>query len=142
MTRKSESGIKIPGYLLDSGEFSDVAFICNQRDGAEKRIPVHKMILALNSPVFKSMFYGALKEQDDVCITDASAEGFSEFLQLFYTTDVKFTIDNIDEVISLIDKYDVADGFKSVEWFLLSSVTPENVCTFYEILNTHDFLDI
>lgn len=99
------------------------------------------MVLAFISPVFNSMFYGDLKETGDVVITDTTAEGFTEFLQLFYKPEVKFTIDNIAEVMKLIDKYDVAGGLKTIEKSLFNSVTVENVCSFYELAAPYQLSD-
>lgn len=145
MVTENEFGAKLPADLLDTGHFTDVAFIFKQENDdnsdSETRIPAHKMILAFISPVFNSMFYGDLKETGDVIITDATAEGFTEFLQLFYKPEVKFTIDNIAEVMKLIDKYDVAGGLKTIEKFLLNSVTVENVCSFYELAAPYKLSD-
>lgn len=83
------------------------------------------MLLASRTrrPVFKSMFYVGLKERGDVRITDATAEGFAE---------MKFTIENIVEVMRLIDKYVVSDCFMPVQLSLRSSVTAKFMCTFCE----------
>lgn len=141
MNTKNEFGAKITADLFDSGKLSDVTFILKQKDGTDRRIPAHKMILAPASPVFMSMFYGDLKEEGDVTITDATAEGFTEFLEMFYKPEVNLTAENITEVVRLIDKYDVSGSYKTVEMFLRTNVSIENVCIFYEWANAFQLSD-
>lgn len=136
MATTNESGAKNTGHLLDSGAFSDVAFILKQKDGSERRITAHKSVLASTSPVFESMFFGDLKEKGDIRITDATAEGFAQFLDLFYKPKVNFIIDNIYEVMRLIDKYNVT-ACRTIESYLTTGVTIENVCVFYELAATY-----
>lgn len=119
--------------MLDDDSLSDVKFVLIDKNGVEKQIAAHKVVLSSTSPVFRSMFCGALKETGDVRITDVSAEGFSEFLQLFYKTKVNFSIENIGEVLRLIDKYDVTDCLAAVELFLRHTLTVANVCFLYEL---------
>lgn len=60
------------------------------------------------------MFYGDLKEEGDVTISDATIGAFQEFLQFFYLTDVAFTIENAAEVMNLVNKYGAMDCFPRV----------------------------
>lgn len=91
--------------LYKNEENSDVEFLLKDCDGNESVIPAHRLLLLSRSTVFGRMFNGDMKEGRRVNITDASAEGFSEFLQLFYSTKVDLTSKNIGEVLKLIDKY-------------------------------------
>ena len=48
------------------------------------RIPAHKTILSLRSPVFKAMFYGTFPRKDkDVVIEDVTAPIFESFMRYF-----------------------------------------------------------
>lgn len=113
----------------------DVTFILtNQKADHVERISAHKLVLAATSPVFKAMFYGELKEDGDIRITDVSAEGFKDFLQLFYKEQVELdVINNIADVLKLIDKYDVPDCYKSVEKLMEEAVSVSNVCFLHEL---------
>lgn len=131
------------GVFLDSGVFSDVGFILNQKNGAEKRFVVHKVILASSSSVFNALFNGDLKkEEGDIRITDATVEGFAEFLQLFYKPKVNLTVKNIREVTQLVDKYDVTGGFETIKSFLLANVTEKNMHAFIELATTYQLTDM
>ena len=63
--------------LFNSPRLSDVRFLV---DG--QTFYGHKMVLAMGSPVFESMFYGELKEQREVIeIKDLTPVGFKNALR-------------------------------------------------------------
>lgn len=101
---------------------SDVDFVCD--DGAV-RIPAHRNVLASANPVFNAMFEGQLKEKGDVKIVDASSAVFREFLQFFYESEVKLTLENIGGVMKLIDKYDVEHGWPMCWEFLRTAISSD-----------------
>jgi len=83
----------------------------NKRDVRE--VMAHKIILASFSPVFKKMFYGAMKETKDVIIVEQStADAFSLLIDYFYQVDVNckdMTIVQIFDLVNLAERYDVPD---------------------------------
>ncbi|XP_037049359.1 BTB/POZ domain-containing protein 6-B-like [Bradysia coprophila] len=107
-------------------ETADVHFAFNA-DGVECKIPAHKYMLAIGSPVFDAMFYGELKEMGNVTITDCTAESFKEFLQFFYLDHVELTVTNGPEVMYLIHKYGTSECFPICERFLAQNFTMEMV---------------
>lgn len=66
--------------LANSGMLTDVDFLI----GEEKtKISAHKLILALSTPVFKSMFYSPMLESQNVIeIPDCQPEAFQIFLEV------------------------------------------------------------
>ncbi len=56
------------------GELSDVTFVLTEDDGAtERRFHAHRLLLSLRSPVFRAMFNGPLREQQQtVTVEDVS----------------------------------------------------------------------
>lgn len=113
--------------------------------GIDKSVPAHRCLLAIGSPVFQQMFFGELKEGNDVNIVDASAEGFTEFLQFFYLDKVLFTTENIAEVMTLADKYDVAGCMNLCAQFLECALTTDIVCWCFELallFNLSHLIDI
>ena len=63
--------------LFNNSELSDVRFLV---DG--QTVYGHKFVLAMGSPVFKSMFFGELKEQREVIeIEDLTSVGFMNALR-------------------------------------------------------------
>lgn len=132
-----------PNYVLQNlhldVETADVNFIFDIVDTADgtttttKKLPAHKTILAGGSIVFRSMFYGELKETNDVLIKDFSYEGFCEFINLFYLSDATVSEENIFEVIRAVDKYDVRGCLPRCEKFLEDVMNEEIACDVLEI---------
>lgn len=100
-------------------------------DGHSERIPVHKIVLANVSDVFRVMFNGSWKEKVDVEIVDASADAFKEFLQFFYLSEANVTSQNVSEVVNLGKKYDVTECFDVCGQFLRDHITDDDVCVIY-----------
>lgn len=119
-------------YLND--RTSDVYFQFHSDAGIEK-IPAHKCILSATSPVFDAMFYGPNKQNGDIDIVNASAGAFKEFLQFFYRSQVKLTIENVSEVMNLCKEY-LLDDWQAVSMvgtdLCTSMLTIDDMCWAYE----------
>lgn len=64
----------IEELLQEDRDLCDVCFVVGEE---KSKIYAHRLILALSSPVFRSMFFGDLKETKfEVVIPDLSAAGF------------------------------------------------------------------
>lgn len=98
-----------------------------ENDGETVKIPAHKGLLSVSSPVFDAMFNGELKEKGDVRIVDATPAAFQEFLQFFYDKKVKLTMSNVADVLNLVHKYDIAAGSKIVEDYLVEHLTGDRI---------------
>lgn len=117
-------------YLNDS--VSDVQFIFDH-DGISQPISAHKCLLAIASPVFQRMFYGDLKEGDTVHIIDATSEAFIEFLQFFYLDKITLNDENVAEVMTLADKYDVRGCLNLCAQFLELTLSATTAAWYYEL---------
>lgn len=126
--------------LYLDGETADVQFVFDE-NGSEKKIPAHKYMLAIGSPVFKAMFYGNLKEEGNVVIADTCAEPFAEFLQFFYLANVKLTIENAAEVMNLVNKYGTVECFPVCEKFLMENLSMNIAVQALELAITFDRMD-
>lgn len=98
-----------------------------------KTVPANKAILSVLSPVFFTMFFGTMKEKGNVRIVDSDIIAFKEFLQFFYLSDVKLTMENIETVARLADKYDILDCVNACATFLEGQLTLDNVCWGYQL---------
>ncbi|XP_055317742.1 BTB/POZ domain-containing protein 3-like [Sitodiplosis mosellana] len=130
---------------------SDLADIRFEFDnyGKTEFVPAHKFVLAIASPVFRAWFFGYGEENDlvtkvgkSVKIVDASAEAFKEFLQFFYLPKVTLTMEHIEEVALLADKYDMLDSVDTCATFLIGQLQPDNIDWGYQLAITiqHDKL--
>lgn len=109
------------------------ADVCFHFKTTEERIPAHKILLSSASDVFEAMFYGPLKEENEIEIVEVTAEAFKEFLQFFYFNNVKLSIEHISEVMYLGRKYDVEGSLQMCARFLATKITTENVITALEL---------
>lgn len=50
------------------------------------KMSVNEIVCAASSDVFKAMFYGELKENADIRVTDVSHAAFKQFLQFFVSS--------------------------------------------------------
>lgn len=135
-----------PKIFLDS-DSADVVFLfetsTSERDKMITRVAAHKAILAGNSDVFYSMFFGTLKETGDIRIQDSSGVAFKEFLQYFYFIKVNLTESNVVEVLYLAEKYNVQNCINDCSKFLMNSINDENACLRLELailFNQHEII--
>ena len=73
---------------------SDVKVVVRDSQGGRvsKKIPAHKFVLAISSPVFFAMFYGELAETKDfVEISDCGYESLLELLRFIYSDELRRT---------------------------------------------------
>ena len=70
-------------YMFNNELMSDVHFLVGKCD--KLRIPAHKYVMAISSPVFYAMFYGRMAEQgEEIKIGDCEAGSFLELLRYNY----------------------------------------------------------
>lgn len=88
--------------FVDNSELSDVTFIIEGQ-----RIPAHKTILSMRSPVFSAMFRSDMieKNQNEVNVEDVSANVFIEFLRFLYTARVNNLAQIAVDLFILADRY-------------------------------------
>lgn len=130
--------------LLNNKEYSDFEFILKNRRDEQVIIPVHKLILSSGSPFFKEMFYGDGSEnlKSSMVITDASAEAFEDFLQLFYSSRIAISTENIYEVLNLAQKKGTQKLLSKLQQFMLDTLNDGKVLPFYDAAHTLNLSNI
>lgn len=121
--------------LYQNAESADVHFQFKMNNKSRK-VLAHKLILAASSPVFYTMFFGPINEKgtiETIEISDMSASVFREFLQFFYLDEVYLTIENIEGVTVLAEKYEMHDCLKICAEFLGDHVTIDKLCLAYQL---------
>lgn len=116
--------------LYSNKKGADVHFVFKASD---ERVPAHKAILAVLSPVFDAEFFGPLAENDEVKINDACAGAFNEFLQFFYLQEVTLSMEFIQNVMYLCEKYQINECVRTCATFLKENLTFDEIWLGYEL---------
>lgn len=78
----------------------------------------HKVVLGAFSPVFKSMFFGPLKETRDVIpIEQTTLEAFEKIIDYIYQKDIDWsgmTVLEIYDIVNLAEMYQMTDMMKEI----------------------------
>ena len=109
---------------------SDVKFVVRDSQGGSrsKKIPAHKFVLAISSPVFFAMFYGKLAEKkDSVEISDCEYESLLELFRFIYSGEANLHPDNVMQVMYLAKKYMLPSLADQCSAFLQKNLDASNV---------------
>ena len=103
-------------FLFNNSLMSDITFVLTDPDGTQVRVPAHKLVLAISSPVFEAMFYGELAEKRrEIELPDTERPYLLEFLRFLYSDEPKLTTDNAFGVLYLAQKY-IVPSLKNKCW--------------------------
>lgn len=117
----------------DRNDTGDITFLVES-----ERIAAHRSILAAQSPMYRTQFYGSFRGSHEVFVPNVSAAAFNVFLQLFYKETVDLTMDNIQMVLDLA-KQSLVDEFIDICGdFLKTQITAGNFFDFYELAIVYD----
>lgn len=112
--------------MFETGCYSDFTIKVH-----DKEYKVHKVVLAAQSAVFKSMFSNALSlENEDMGHKEAKA--FEDFLEYFYTGSVKSN-DNAVDLLEFATKFEVHNLKTICEKILLEALHESNLLDVYNI---------
>ena len=95
-------------FMFNNELLSDIKFVAREssQGGSVKKIPAHKFLLAISSPVFFAMFYGELAEKkDSIDVSDCEYESLLELFRFIYSDEVNLNPDNVMQVLYLAKKY-------------------------------------
>ena len=119
-------------FMFNNELLSDVKFVVRDPAGGSesmKKIPAHKFLLAISSPVFYAMFYGELAEKkDSIAISDCDHKSLLELFRFIYSDKVKLNADNVMQVLYLAKKYMLPSLADKCSEFLGENLDASNVC--------------
>ena len=118
-------------FMFNKELLSDVKFVVRDSKGGSKsakKIPAHKFLLAISSPVFYAMFYGELAEKKDVIdISDCDHSSLLELFRFVYSDEVNLNADNVMQVLYLAKKYMLPSLADKCTKFLRKNLDASNV---------------
>ena len=117
-------------HMFNNTLMSDIMFTCTE---SNKKFYAHKYVLATNSPVFFTTFYGHSAEENSVIhLRDTDEDSLKEFLRFLYTDQCALTPDNAARVMYLAKQFIVPSLTEKCVEVLQNSINPENVVTVLE----------
>ena len=133
-------------FLFNNELLSDIKFIVPVPSGESESIKkskheifAHKFLLSISSPVFYTMFYGAIPEASDtVELPDCGYESLVEFLRFIYSDEVILSESNVTEVLYLSKKYMMPPLADKCWEFLASNMYPSNVFSVLSVAELHE----
>lgn len=91
---------------------------------------VHRAILSAVSPYFKALYTNSLKngksDITEVSIDTVPAEIFGLILNFAYTGSCEITTDNVEQLLSFADQFEVLGVIQLCCQFLLEELRPDN----------------
>ena len=123
------SVLQDPSY----GTPADVTFHIRDKDRAiPGEVKGHKLILSAFSPVFKSMFFGPLKETREVIpIEQTTLEAFEILVEYIYQKDIdwsKMTVLEMYDIVNLAERYQMSDLMTEIKTQMeVVAITDENL---------------
>lgn len=129
--------------ILSCEEMADVHFILGSSNAQKLfRIPAHKLVLAVGSPVFKAMFYGPMatctNSSEDIKLPDIEPIIFLEFLRYLYTDGIKLKRDNVVQLLYAARKYDIPGLERICVEYLKYSINEKNVLVIWQTAKLFD----
>ena len=114
-------------FMFNNELMSDVYFIVGKE---KRRVPGHRYVLAISSPVFHAMFYGGMAERaKEICISDCESESFLEILRYMYYDNAELTPSNVLGTLYLSKKYMLPFLAKRCVTYLDTNLNHHNVFT-------------
>lgn len=124
-------------HLLQTGKWSDCSFLVGTESN-QTLLPGHKLILAMASPVFDTMFNGPLnpKNNDPIEILDVQPDAFKALMEYIYTDKINInSMDKACELCYVAKKYMLPYVVEQCTQYLWSDLSEKNVCRAYEFAN-------
>ena len=115
-------------HMFNNELMSDVHFLVGRSE--KLRIPAHKYVMAISSPVFYAMFYGKMAEREnEIKIGDSEANSFLELLRYIYYDEAKIDPLNVFGVLYLAKKYILPFLAEKCVYFLEENIDYQNAFT-------------
>lgn len=131
-------------FLFNNKLLSDIKFTVpvpgeSESKKSKHEIFAHKFLLSISSPVFYTMFYGAMPEtRENVELPDCNYEVLVDFLRYIYCDEITLSESNVSEVLYMSKKYMMPPLADKCWEFLVSNMYPSNVFSVLSVAEFHE----
>ncbi|XP_074594319.1 uncharacterized protein LOC141849757 isoform X1 [Brevipalpus obovatus] len=141
---ESERLVSRASNLLQNKSFTDVTFIVGPPQHSKKYVG-HRVLLAMTSPVFETMFYGDMADKSKVIrIPDLAPIGFENLLRYAYTDSLNLnSVEDAMLTAHAAKKYLLPHLLRECLSYIEKNITPSCACAVYEfasVLNSQQLL--
>eukprot|EP00092_Neocalanus_flemingeri_P009105 GFUD01009803.1.p1 GENE.GFUD01009803.1~~GFUD01009803.1.p1 ORF type:complete len:309 (-),score=61.73 GFUD01009803.1:238-1164(-) len=114
---------------------TDFTVICG-----EKEIPVHSLVLASRSPVFRAAVTGNFTEKKDkrIYIQGFSSKAVEEVVRFLYGFEIHEGFEEVEELIALGEMYQIDDLKTAAAMIIDKNISKERVFTIAEVAAKHN----
>ena len=107
-------------------------------EGIRKEIKAHKLYLAFHSSIFKSMFYGPMKDDRDVIpVKERSFEAFEKLIEYIYQIDIDCENKKLPELFDIVNLAEMYDMPKLMDELKIQmEKIPLTMDTLMDVANT------
>ncbi|KAJ1529501.1 hypothetical protein ONE63_006274 [Megalurothrips usitatus] len=104
------------------------------------QIAAHKVVLAAASPYFRAMFTCELREasENKVEMQEMSFKLLQDVINFIYTTEIMVTDDNVYELMSIADLFQLSSIRTACASFLMTSLSPSNCLSVLTAASLHN----
>jgi hypothetical protein len=138
--------------LLSTGQMSDFTIavrsdghnsLQNKAEESWVRIPVHRLVLSIRSPVLKTMLNVGLRESAtaELRITDFDVPVVQDFVRFLYTGNCDAT-PHAEQLLALAHRYQMPDLQRLCEYSLQSGLTPANALDVLALADLYSCSDL
>jgi speckle-type POZ protein len=125
-------------HYFENPAYSDFTLICD--DGVS--LPVHRLILAKKSPVFKTLFDGEMNESKRV-LKDISSETMKDVMRFIYRGTVEMEdVKSITNVLHAAATYEIAELIALCIDALMEKIDKENVMAILNIAYVYGHVEL
>ena len=132
----------------------DVTFVIKENVGKEnsedieiaREVKAHKHILAYHSDVFKKMFFGPLKETNDIIpINETTYEAFEKLMEYIYQVDIEckdMALGELYEFVNLAEKYNMPELMKELKTQIeITPLTMQNLLDVVDVATRYSHFE-
>jgi len=115
-------------YAIDDLLFDESTADCYiHNESSSERIPVHKFILQVRSPVFKAMLSSSMEStSNEIILSDFDYEVVKEFVRFLYLDTCDTSVFEAKSLLAIAHKYQVKGLIYSAENYLINSIDIDN----------------
>jgi len=140
--QKSKRSCDVIKEYQENKTFTDAEIIVTGNDGEEVPFAIHRVIMCGCSPYLRELLTQEVNEANEVRIPEVSPEMMQWVVDFAYTNEVQIDDENVRDVLSVADRFDLSDLVEFCCAFLEGNLTVKNCLGFRQLANDYSCLEL